>query len=242
MKKVSKETKIITALLLLVLSVLSIFNVTYSYFSATANSKGELKFAKLDVRFAYRTSDSLNYSIVGDATPNPMVLVPAVTTSLQRGDEFEYSITTNDGVLLPAEHGGIYIIHNPNIEEENIDCYVRFWIDAFEIKQGEELGTENYGRYFLFPVSSYYTNENSSSENSWCYYSIPTLSNKSAGPGYVDNVNLGKKLQIDPEAPAEILQKTFKLTLNFEAIQVQNNAFLSESGFNDEKGYYLGWG
>ena len=57
----------------------------------------------------------------------------------------------------------------------------------------------------------------------------------------VNSINLGNQIKIDDNAPLEMLQKTLKITISFEAIQMANGAAFAESGFNDERGYLLSW-
>ena len=53
MKKAGKNSTIVTTLILLLLAFLCVFNVTHSYFSATAKIDGTLNFPDMNVCFIY---------------------------------------------------------------------------------------------------------------------------------------------------------------------------------------------
>ena len=241
MKNVSKQVKIVTTLVLLVLTFLAAFNVTYSYFTAVAKITGDLDFANLGVRFAYSLNKNTTYVMEDN-----LLVVPVTTAGkfYSRGDSITMGIETSPSVV--SEIDDIQIRHDPNITNQT-DCYVRFWIDAYEVVSENVYGTTNYGKYFLFDsnmAGGYFTKEGGSKGNdSWCYFSIYPLTagTDTADGTMVNQISLGNTIIIDADAPLEMLQKTLKITISFEAIQVANGAAFTESGFNDERGYLLSW-
>ena len=246
MKKVGKDVKILTTLVLLVLAFLSVFNITYSYFTATANIDGNLNFARLDVRFTYEIGNT--ETVLDNTSAVPLQVVPILEnnkTTLSRGETFTFGIDGGNDTV--NEIDSLYVKHNPEDAnmEDFADCYVRFWVDAFEIINTNgniTYGKTNFGKYFLFDDGqgdNYITNKNNSKANSWCYFSKFALTAGDVSSTKVDSVYLGNTLTIDPNAPVDMLQKALKITISFEAIQTANSAHTS--GFNDDRGYYKNW-
>ncbi len=239
MKQKKKYLNAFTTLVLLVLALLCFTNVTYSYFTATENKEGNVQFGNLNVRFVYieTSGGSIKY-----ANSDSIKLFSA-TGPIQREEEFTLSLT----------NGGA-VINNLGIQNQaGCACYVRFWIDAYIVKNGVVNTDENYGKYFFLNDSvlaadgrPVLTREDSSVAGSWCYYFPHELTSSTAYRG------IGNKLTLKDvpangsipkaEVPVELLGQELQLTISFEAVQVANNAYLSVFGDQgDTKGYYTGW-
>ena len=61
MKEINKHSRITFTLVMLLLAILGIVNVTYSYFTSSSNTTGEVTFSDLDVKFVYKTASSDSY-------------------------------------------------------------------------------------------------------------------------------------------------------------------------------------
>lgn len=239
MKKVSKGTKIITTLVLLVLAFLCSLNVTISYFTATSSLPGELVFGGLDVRFCAVGKDTKNDASVElpnnqeDYTQNNLytIMVSPLLDYIPRGQSFEFSYDI-EGFELER-----LIIRNM---DGSCNAYVRFWVDAF-VKTGNTLGTTNYGQYFTFDdidnreVVKGGVGKNIGTEADSCYFVTFIMDDKSV-------VKLGNSLVLSEDIPDDVLGCQLQISISLEAIQAENGAYLTESGFNDEKGYCSEWG
>ena len=242
MTKVSRNVKLITTLILLVLAFCCSFNVTYSYFTASASKSGSLNFPDLDVRFV--TTDKNNDIVQnGSYTQDSLYTIELYPMggTISRGATFVLSLDEYTTGGTQEEIGNIVIKNMEN----STDAYVRFWVDAYIVNDDGTLNiTKNYGKYFLFEMTddSYFvrggTGSNTTEETNSCYFAEPLY----AGTSY-DYINLGNTLSFSDltgdEIPADVLGEKLKITLTLEAVQTTNNAFTSV--FNDEKGYYSNW-
>ena len=227
MKKAKFNSKMLISLVLLAFAFFGVFNVTYSYFTSTAYNNGSLDFPDINVRFYYRETDSLDIvTLTALTTP----LYPT-TTTIARGETF--GISLNSTTATPLNTIGIRNMNG------SCEVYIRFWLDVYIVDtNGNPTSQTNYGKYFLFTEameSSYITNEDCSVANSWCYFAV-----ESQLAGW--NVRLGNSLMLSEDAPAELLGKSIRINLSFEAVQQANEAYLSVFGKSgDTKGYYTRW-
>lgn len=227
MKKAKNNARLLTTLILLVLAFFGVVNVTYSYFTATAYKSGRLEFPDMSVKFYYRTQNNLNV-VTLDAMSTPLY---PVTSSIARGETFEISLdSSTTQSRQPLDSIGIKTMDNSCV------VYIRFWLDVFIVDEsGVPTSQENYGKYFLFAENNFTTNEDSSVSNSWCYFVIDPQFE-----GY--ECDIGNSLKLSEDAPAEMLGKSIKINLSFEAVQQANEAFKDVFGkTGDTKGYYTGW-
>lgn len=248
MTKVSKTTRLLITLVLLALAFFCSFNVTYSYFTATANADGELAFADLDVRFI----TVLNNSVVqtGNYTQDNLYTINLypVGGTISRGQAFKLSSTNFVAGSTQEEIDEIRIKNMTSTK-----AYVRFWIDAYIVtnsQTGEVDTTTNYGKYFFFTETDLTKNmfargggSADAQEGSWCYFAKIALN--PYGQTYAE-IPLGNELTMkDIDAnnaiPNDVLGAQLKVTLSLQAVQASNGAFSSVFGGTDKKGYYLSW-
>lgn len=231
MKKAEKTSRIFVTLILLVLAFLCAFDVTHSYFAASSKINGDLNFPDLNACFVYWMKDDSSGLKRCETTSLKLV---SNESSIMRNEPFTFKIKETE------ENGGKEI-DNLGIQIRSGSCYsyIRFWIDAY-ITGGD--GT-NYGKYFLFANDEGYSNTNSSSNTSWCYYSTYAV-----GPSDGSALILGNQLtfsdlnvgtQDEDLIPADVLGEEIEITISFQAVQSKNEAF--SQVFNDEKGYYTEW-
>ena len=244
MTKVSKNAKLIFSLALIALAFFCSFNVTYSYFTASAKESGILNFSDVDVRFIYYDANGV-VSPAGDYTQDGLYTINLypVGGAISRGAKFELSDSINGQAIRR-----LTIKSMPN----TTSSYVRFWIDAYVVtnKTTQEVDTSiNYGKYFfLQPSDEYIESFNAyvirggsnaeATEGEWCYY-LTVLT----GGGAVDLVNSlifqdikNEDDEVISAIPNEILGEQLKITMTVEAVQSAHEAFKTE--FDDEKGYY----
>ena len=238
MKKKSYDIKIYLALIALALIFLLGINVTFAYFSAKSELNGSSEMSNLE--FVWATA----------------------TQTYEEGKEVSITPNTTNGVISRGTTFGFYI-ENIESDDEVVDennmygllakpytanSYIRVWVDAYEVIDSETLtlGDENFGRYFQIQFTDYdpagITRYESTERSDGNQTNIITYFTFEADDEYkVNNILLlfisGIKLL--ENAPLQILDKDIKLTLNFEAVQSENGAYLSV--FNDWKGYSSSW-
>lgn len=248
MKKVSKNSKLILTLVLLVLAFCCSLNVTYAYFTASASKSGELNFPDLDVRFVTldANGDVAQTDEDGEYSQDNLYTIDLypVGGTISRGSPFQLSLDKYTGVEGETQE----VISNLAIQSmpNSAASYVRFWIDAYIVVDdaGNLNTTTNYGKYFLFtipegaPFARGGTGTNAT-ESSWCYYLGGPLSSDPSN----NTILLGNTLNFSDltgdAIPADVLGAKLKISITLEAIQFQNGAFATE--FNDEKGYFADW-
>ncbi len=215
MKHTSKNTNIITYIVILTLIVLCAFNITYSYFTSTATKKGDLTFANLDVKFSYTVG--ANSPIVIDTEEYEVI----PSSSIRRGVKFGF--LTTDGQTISSL--------NFNTSRDSCDCYIRFKVDAFKTDDN----TTNYGRYFELSVNSSFVSKKTivgETETNVIYYMNDAIS---AGLNY----SFATGMTLLANAPVEMLNSEFRVVITYKAVQSANEAYKSE--FNDEWGYLESW-
>ena len=250
MNKAKRNAKLMFTFVLTALAFLCSFNVTYSYFTATAKESGNLGFADLDVRFVYLDSLS-NVLPTGSYTQDNLYtlnLYP-VEGTIERGVEFHLS-TTENGTAIKN-------LAIRNMAHSSI-AYVRFWIDAYVVTGSTSNGdgstsylldkTKNYGKYFFLTTNdTYYVRgdcNSSATEGSWCYYvgtqmypHQQTNSTILLGNSLIMR-DLGEGENIDP-VPNDVLGSQLQISISLQAVQYANGAYTSV--FDDAKGYCVYW-
>ena len=267
MKRLSKQTKIVTMLVILTMIFLCAFNITYSYFTAAANLKGETNFKNLKLVFAYWSNESTRTAV---PSGNSVQLI--TTASLIRESVSKLKTSADDTSYLYS----LGLIS----DYSSCSAYVRFWVEAYIVEEidgnvyfvdtkgnllnanGEyvdsngnviEVETSNqgemidYGQYFEIGEIS---NESYNNQNYEDFTINGQYIEKSTNEGYVtyylknavsagDEVPLIDSIKMLYSAPSEILGTKICLYLSFEAVQNSNQAFKSE--FDDLRGYCQSW-
>ena len=232
MKQKTKSSNILTTFILLILAVLCVTNVTYSYFTAQSKVEDSINFGDLNVRFVYQETST---SSPQSAEPSSIDLFSA-EGAIQQNVPFELS--------LEKEGSPIYKL-GINNQSGSCDAYVRFWIDAFVVDEGST-DTTNYGKYFFIDdedllKEGVITRGQSSVQNSSCYFFTKVLRHSS-------NRWIGTKLILQDVSetdivPVDLLGHEIQITISLQAVQAANGAYLSVFGADDDtKGYYTGWG
>lgn len=229
MTKVSKSTKIVVSLVLLVLAFLCSVNATTSYFTATSNKSGALEFPLLDVRFTTRLEDDSIPSNQQGEVASTITLYPQ--GEMSRGGTFGLSIS--DANNAPSIK---------DIEIKNMagscEVYVRFWIDAYTYTNDVK-GETNYGKYFLLQGENIDIIRGGvgghATEADWCYFVPYSLYAQESCP-------IGNAIRISDELPDSVLGQQLKITMTVQAVQAINGAFLEEfNKVGDLKGYCSVW-
>ena len=237
MKQVNKKSSVFITLVLLILAVVCLYNVTYSYFTATSTISGDTTFGNLNVQFGCYDEDGNIIDVYSDST----LYLYSASGTIERGQPFQISLTSGGDAIQ-----NLYVQNYTS----NTMCYVRFWIDAYVVESSTPNGdgttayvvdkTTNYGKYFLFtPNESVFTRTGSSVSGSTCYFF------KSALGLYAGNI--GNELTLTDlsetdTVPATLTGEQLQISISFEAVQRANNAYLSAFGeIGDTKGYLTSW-
>ena len=229
MSKSRVKLDILITVILLMLAVFSVVGAVSSYFSASTHKDGTLNFSKLDVEFAYKDDNGQLRKINNGAELGTLTLYPKVETVI-KNEAFELMV---EGATDSID--SILIMNNEN----SCSTYVRFWIEAYIVDSDGNLGTTNYGKYFLLNDSEEYTKDNSSVANADCYYIINAIDAE-------NTVDLGNQLKISDlpgdAIPDVLLGTKLKVTISFDAVQSANEAYKDVfGGQSDVKGYYTNW-
>ncbi len=237
MTKVSKYSKILLTVTLIVLAFCCSFGVTNSYFTASSSRSGNLTFHNLEVKFKAVDSQGATLS-----EASPIILYP-MTAAIIRGEAFNLSLTENNQTAI----GNLAVANT----EESIEAYVRFWIDAYIVDSTKPEGVDtktNYGEYFLLNYNADSVskgeakNPTVATESSWCYYVKGILVPKGSEDGY-SSINIGNTLTLSETVTDEIFSELvghqLRISITLQAVQSANGAVRSE--FNDVKGYYTRW-
>jgi len=231
MKQSSKEIKIISALVILVLVFLFSYNVTMSYFTATASIKGRLGVPNLDVSFGTWSSATSEGTRVSDS-----IQIYPLSSNISRGQTFHFSLT-NGGSKIDT----VSLMNT----EDSCDAYVRIYVEAYEILGADSYGTTDYGQYFELGIL-YGTNFVSGNlvyskyNDKVTYFYNQTLSLQEGEEGYVDQP-IFDTMRLSTTAPASIMGKQFKITISLDDIQSANEAFKSWDKTVDGRGYCSSW-
>ena len=239
MKQKQKKLNIMSIIVFLVLALMCVSNVTYSYFTATAKSEGDFSFQKIETYFSYNTSGYVNTRIDGTLSVVPL------EGTIDREVPFTFAIEqTNAGQTTYTQISKLYI------ENNGCNVFVRFWVDAY-LSSGTAQTGDNYGRFFFFTAgsTSYYTNQggnNSSGLVSGTYYVTQPLGDDE---DWYKSINIGNQLMlsdiydasgnVEEAVPLDIFGGELDIYISFEAVQVANEAY--KFVFDDDRGYYNGW-
>lgn len=224
MNKSLKHTKITIMLIVLMLLFLCAINITYSYFSATGKVTGSGNLHSLTLTCHYWDNNGNQI----DTSSGQLQIYP-VSGVLTRGTAFKLKQNASD-----TESN----ITNIGYTLTGTQAFVRFWIDAYIVKDGEVDESVNYGEYFLAGRlssssftemqvfnSSLYAKENNT-------YFVVSARNAAS-------YDIFDSLKFDESAPNEILGETIRIFVTFEAVQTANQAF--KQVFDDERGYISDW-
>lgn len=238
MKAKTEKIKLITMFVLLLIAIISVTNVTYSFFSSTASSGGEMAFGTMNFKLYYNNTNNT-------LANNKLTVVP--DGPISRGKSFSVYLEQDESTLVSVQEIGF-------INSGTVNCYVRFWIDAFI--EGDESGT-NYGKYFYIEAySNDFVRKRVDADSSpACYYAVSQFGENEGNYFYINKDGYDKqyfKMQDIPASdldsayktvtdalPLDILGEELKITISFEAVQAANEAW--KSVFNDELGYYDDW-
>ena len=229
MKQRTISYKLLLTLVLLIIAVLCVTNVTYSYFTSTSNTNGQVSFSDLNVRFVYREKEDSSLMPSDSST----IQLYSASGPIQREVPFQFALTS----------GGTAIEY---LRIQNMlgscECYVRFWIDAYVVKNGVVNTSVNYGKYFFLANETHYTRTNSSVENSWCYFFTESMTASATSSRTLGNTLVLKDISATDTVPVTLLGETLKISISLEAVQKANQAYLSVFGdADDTRGYLTSW-
>lgn len=235
MKQHIKYSNIFITLVLLVLAVLCISNVTYSYFTTTSSKDGTAAFGDLNVRFLYKEKD-----MSAKPAESGTIVLYSASGPIQTGVEFNLSTSASGPVLESLS------IQN---QTGSCNCFVRFWIDAYIVRNSYVDKTINYGKYFFLEegknslnTGPRQTRTGGSVEGSWCYFFTEILKPSGTSSRTIGNKMVMNDVSAQDTVPLELLGQELQITISFEAVQVANSAYLKVFGSaSDAKGYYTGW-
>lgn len=217
MKKVSKATNIVSLAVIITLIFLCAINITYAYFSATKYVAGQTAFSDFNVNFRYKNSNT--YVAVEETELD----IYPVNEYVEVGTAIDLKLSDNTPISLIGFELG----------ENSTTAYIRFWIDAY-VYENDVQQTENYGKYFEF------VNLNASNFST----SSKTVSGQVNTIYYYDKILTGgidvaSQISLSLDAPTDLFGKSLKISICFDAVQSQNEAF--KTVFDDEKGYSSAW-
>ena len=215
----SKELNIVTVVVVLTLAFLCIFNISYSYFTASDVINGSgYKFGEIGVQFNF-TTDTTD-SITVNST-NSVLLEP--TGTVTRGGTF--NLQYNDEAV---EGVGFSLLENSS------DVFIRYWVDAYI-----EGDSTNYGYCFILMYGGsdiYYEEKDLNAGYTNNIYYVQDVLSSEVSDGIVYEFD---QIQLISDCPAELIGSDVVITLSFEAVQAANEAYKVE--FDDDKGYNADW-
>ena len=243
MKSKTKFLKTFVTLVLLMLAVFSFVNASFSFFTSANSTQGNIKMADMSVSFRYKVS---GYQ-AGELEKGSSITFVPTTPFIERGVAFNLKLVEGD-TSRNLEH--LSIIK----QSGQCDAYVRFWIEAYRLKNDNSLDkTEDYGRFFFLTRRPLGSNNFSRAESEpYCYYIEKALYDATDDPLEPTDphmMDLGIEMTLtDIKAsngtlieavPIDLLGERIQITISFQAVQKANEAF--KSVFNDDKGYYSKW-
>lgn len=230
MKIRSKNLNILAIVLALGLLCLSVFHITFSYFTVMKSVTGTSNFATMTFNCGYMTSDGKETWVSDDA----ILLYPVKSDG--------NSVVLDNSQLIRGQSfrlGGLNYsdeIDFADIQTDTLDStcnvYVRFWIDAFVVENGVVNESENYGEYFIVGLDYWEFEENTFLTRIGDTY----FYEEEVSPSVMVYFNA---LKLSESAPTEMLNETLRLFVTFEAVQATNQAY--KSVFNDDRGYLSSW-
>ena len=229
MKQLKINLNMIISLVLAILAVVSVIGYTNSYFTASAQRDGTLNFATMNVRFAYyyKDGDTTKYYPQNQQekpAKTQINLFPAGKAAIQRGVAFNVS-PTKEGKAVEN-----LAIHNM---DTSCNAFVRFWIDAYVIKDGEQLD-RNYGEFFTLNTTSDVKLTDSGSARTQSVYCLKEA--LTVG----EYRYIGATLTMSTSAPDNLMGETLRIDICMDSVQADNDVYVSVYN-NDDKGYYSGW-
>lgn len=225
MKQKKITLNMIISLVLAMLAIVSFIGYTNSYFTASAKREGKMEFAIMSVRFAYYYgSGYLPKDDEGDNVKEQISLYPANTAAIQRGVAFGVSPDPQGTAVQNLA------IHNM---AGSCNAYVRFWINAYIIKDNQQDST-NYGQYFTLNKTSDVDFTNAGTGRKQSVYCLKRALRED------EYVYIGATLTMSTTAPDSLMGETLRIDICMDSIQADNGAHLIEYK-NDAKGYYSGW-
>lgn len=222
MKQKKINLNMIISLVLAMLALVSLVGYTHSYFTASAKREGTMGFATMSVRFAYYYNGSY-YPQYNEK--NQISLYPAGTSAIQRGVAFGLS---PDPAGSPIDGLAIHNMQN------SCSAFVRFWVNAYVIKDGE-LEETNYGQYFTLNITGDVTFTDAGTKRTESVYCLKTA---------LDATKyryIGATVTMSTSAPDDLMGETLRIDICMDSVQSANKAHLSVFK-EDAKGFYSGWG
>lgn len=214
--KGTKSIKLLILSVVLTLAFLVSFNLVYGYFTTKKETSGNVNMGNLNVRFAYNSNGT--YTLVEQDSYE----IQPSKDGLFRGESFQ--MKTDSGDVINT----LYFF----VSSDSCDCYIRFFINAYAIINGEPDKSVNYGQYFEFVTDTYTRQIKTNGDESNAVY----YSNSSLNYGYK---TIGNTIKILDDAPNELLNSVVQVVITFDAVQAANNAFASV--FSDGWGYLDTW-
>jgi len=256
MKKITKEIKIVTTLVILMLVFLCSFNIVYSYFTSVVFTDANIDFYALNVNMFY-SEDS--QTVIENQTQ--LYLSGPLSRNLAISLKSTPTSKTN------IESIGI------KSTEDSCDAYVRLYLEVYKVKQigeavyyidsngnyvsetgvyvnelGEEVLKQNldigeiidYAEYFelgyliginFFESDLIFRQENEAGGKNFVTY---FYTDKLESDGN-QSLNISA-IRMLSSAPNELLDSDIVIYLTMEAVQAKNNAY--KIVFDDNYGYY----
>lgn len=223
MKTATKQSKLIGLVVLLTMIVLFAVNVSYAYFSVVNQVSGDTAFGANSVMLGY------NHGVLEstDITSTSLVVYPVYPNG---------NLTLNRGESFTLKDGNNIAMKSVYFKAVNGSSYVRFWIDAYVVEDDVVNTSENYGRYFDFILTYADSFESktitSGSLTRKMYYVKQSLSTNSI-------LTFASGMKMLESAPVSILDKSIRITINFDSVQAENGAY--KVVFDDNWGYGSDW-
>lgn len=220
MKNTSKQIKLLGLLVILTLIFLFAFNVTYAYFTASKRVTGNIQFSNLDIRFAYRSN---NVDTIVDT--DTLKIYPSDSTGV---------ISRGGTIYLATESGADIQYLAFSSTSDSTPSYIRYRINAYKVINETIDESVNYGQYFEFQGGNFVTRR------------VLTVGNETNAIYYIEEEVAGNvrrvfasSIKLLETAPVALLNSRINLSITFEAVQSENQAYLSV--FNDGWGYLESW-
>ena len=234
MKQQFKKSYIFITIVLLILAIMCVTNVTYSYFTATKSKDESINFGDLNVQFVYSRS---GFELEETTTSSGKIELYSASGPIVFGELFDLGVAVKQGESTTIQT--IDSIAVKNLDNSS-DCYVRFWITAYIVESGVVNTSKDYGKYFFWeesvnPLLQSFVR--STSEDSCYYYFKESLVANSQNSIIIENSLKLQDVSEDDKAPVEILGEQLKITLNLQAVQKANGAYVTVFG-DDDSGCY----
>lgn len=230
-KIVAKKINLTLFLLALILLVVTTVNGVFAYFSSNASAEGSNNFASLGVTLAYHKIDETNVNNYTAIDSSTGLVVYPVGGNINRGEKFKIATEPNK-----TEADAVAISFR--LDPLAIESYARIWVEAYLTTDTNK--TTDYGQYFLLYAKgedgSVEIADKSINGNLATYY-LTTSANTSSSN--YSNKFIFYEVQLDKNAPAELLGGDVTINISYDMCQKANKAYLSV--FDDERGYSSDW-